>query len=259
MYSLLSHRGTLFELVANTFRELNVSPAIAELGVHSGINAESLIKIFEPSSVTLVDSWSSSEMLTTYSPFEELPDWIIPLAGENSPLAKYFNGPIDQQATFDRLYLSTIERMRPYGNVSVLRQDTHSAFKKMQETRSKLDYVYVDANHQYEYVLRDLLEWSSLLSRNGCMQLNDCVHSDMGVRQNLGVLGALNEFTLRNQAFVPLMQTRGPYADVLICHKDSLFLKPFRGLVDSSSLPIVEVSDESLFRSRFANGRMCYV
>ena len=53
---------------------------------------------------------------------------------------------------------------------------------------SHFDVMYVDANHQYEYVLRDMMEARKKLKPGGIMQMNDFYEGPGGVEQNLGVV-----------------------------------------------------------------------
>lgn len=119
--------------------------------------------------------------------------------------------------------------------------------------------IYIDANHQYEYVLRELLEWSSLVSDEGFIQLNDCVYSDKGSLQNLGVLSALREFLMRNDEWRPLAQSTGDFADVVLCRKGTGAEKKFADVIENSKAIYIDIPDNLLFSSKCKKNRMIYV
>ena len=103
-----------------------------------------------------------------------------------------------------------------------------------------------------------MIEYSELLSDHGFIQLNDCILSDNGVLQNLGVLRALQEFIGRKKDFRIVAQTSGDFADVLIAKKGSLAYDHFLEVSSRSNLVYTELPDNLVFNSSFVNGRMSY-
>ena len=81
------------------------------------------------------------------------------------------------------------------------------------------DYIYLGANHQTEYVPRELIEWSQLSSSNTLMHLNDCIYPEKRSWQNLGVLSALRKFLMRSDECRPKIHSTGNLADILLCKK----------------------------------------
>ena len=57
--------------------------------------------------------------------------------------------------------------------------------------------MYIDANHQYEYVLRDMMEARKKLRPGAILLMNDFYEGPGGAEQNLGVMGAVNTFVKR--------------------------------------------------------------
>ena len=93
-----------------------------------------------------------------------------------------------------------------------------------------------------------MIEYSELLSDQGFIQLNDCILSDNGVLQNLGVLRALQEFIGRKKDFRIVAQTSGDFADVLIAKKDSL-ATIISEVSSRSNLVYTELPDNLVFNS----------
>ena len=234
---------------------MSVRPKIVELGVLDGVNARQLVKTLQPQYSLFVDSWSSRELLDNYSVFDPLPSWTKPA----NFYEKYFKGPLDKQSTFDSLHQSAIENLNGIDNCQIKKANTFDEFKIQSKIGSVFDYIYLDANHQYEYVLRELLEWSQLSNSNTLIQLNDCVYSEKGSWQNLGVLSALREFLMRSIEWRVISQTTGNFADVLLCKKNSAIEKNIYSIMFKSNINFVELPDHLVFTSKCNMGRMCYV
>lgn len=107
------------------------------------------------------------------------------------------------------------------------------------------DFIYVDANHQYEYVLRDLLYYQHLLSADGVMMLNDCCHSQKGMNQNLGVLEAVGNF-MKRADFTPIALTSTDMSDLIIAREGSAVAKALDAAIDASDIGFVEVMPQML-------------
>ncbi|SON56005.1 hypothetical protein HDIA_2464 [Hartmannibacter diazotrophicus] len=175
-----------------------------------GENAQFLYETLRPSSMTLVDSWSAEEIMSGYSPFDSLPSYIDDLSATES----YFGGPLDDQATFDRLLAEAKARFTGRDNVKFVVADSFKGLDQVAD--SSLDLVYLDANHQYEFIYRDLMYWKEKVNDNGLIVLNDCIVSQLGARQNLGVHQAVSAFLKINVDYLPLVLTLGNFPDLVI-------------------------------------------
>lgn len=247
-------RQGLYDIVSAAFQALAIQPAIIELGVHRGENAERLIGSLKPRHTILVDAWSAVT-LKTYSHFEELPPWILPLTA----FERYFGGSLSDQATFDRAHSATLDRFAGAKDLEVIRSDTIPAFEQIRGKigKNSIDFIYIDANHQYDYVLRDLLYYKDLLTEEGVIMLNDCCHSQKGMNQNLGVLEAVGNFIKRTD-FVPLALSSTDMSDLVLARSGSRIAKAVGDAFDRSDLFFVEVLPQLLPLARIhvsAEGR----
>lgn len=235
-------RNRLYAIVAEAFDALGCQPAMIELGVHRGDNAASLIEALKPRRCLLVDAWSASA-LQAYSPFDSLPPWVLPLTA----FERYFGGSLTEQATYDRTYEVARQRFAGDDRVEIVRDDTVSAFTRIRDRfgAGSFDFIYVDANHQYEYVLRDLLYYQDLLAADGVMMLNDCCHSQKGMNQNLGVLEAVANFTKRAE-FTPVALTSTDMGDLVIVRQGSAMIVALDAALEASDLSFVEVMPQML-------------
>lgn len=123
--------GTLPKL----FRQLGFKTG-AEIGVHRGKFSEALIRNNPALKLFCVDAWETF--------------------GEQRI--------IEPQDLLDKYLLETKDRLAPY-DCQIIRDWSMNAVKKFAD--ASLDFVYIDANHDYEYVKEDIREWSKKVRKEG--------------------------------------------------------------------------------------------
>lgn len=245
-----TYRENMYHLLGAVFNALEKKPIVAELGVLRGENALKLHAALQPERLVLVDSWSKAAN-DAYSPFDQLPPWVEPV----DTYDYYYGGSMFDDATWDRLYQECADRFVDKPEVTLIRSDTISGIDRIrQETGiEKFDLVYVDANHQYEYILRDLMYYQDLVGDDGIMMLNDCCHSVNGTRQNLGVLEALGSFIKRSD-FIPVAMTNTDWSDVILVRRNSVMVKVLDMALTNSDVPYVEVPHQLVTAARVVYG-----
>lgn len=243
-------RNIFYKVLAAAFSGMKVAPDIAELGVLRGDNAMEMYKKISPRHMFLIDGWSKS-INETYSPFEQLPKWVSPIES----FGPYFGGPMDQQLTFDALHKQCVDKFAKFPNVTIIRADTLDAIPEISKHSEfeMLDLVYVDANHQYEYVLRDLMYYEELVKQEGVLMLNDCCHSESGMRQNLGVLEAVTHFIKRTD-FIPVAMTHTDWSDVILVRNNSRIKGVIHELILNSNISYVEVPYQMISAAKVVAG-----
>jgi hypothetical protein len=88
------------------------------------------------------------------------------------PQINYFDSANVDQKRQDSLYKTTIKRVSPYGSkVQILRMTTTEAAKLIPNL--SLDFVYVDARHDYCGVMEDLVNYYPKLRSGGIMSGHD--------------------------------------------------------------------------------------
>ena len=246
----MTHRETFYHLLSAVFNAYNKQPVIAELGVLRGENALRLYNALNPEKMVLIDSWSPAAN-DAYSPFDQLPPWVEAI----DTYAYYYGGPMYDMATWDNLYQECLSKFADKENVTVIRAETIDAIPDIQPRTGieKLDLVYIDANHQYEYILRDLMYYQDLVAEDGFMLLNDCCHSPNGTKQNLGVLEALSSF-LKRSDFVPVAVTNTDWSDVILVRKNSVMLQLVDIAITNSDIPFVEIPHQLMSAARVVYG-----
>jgi|TARA_B110000116_G_scaffold271200_1_gene291286 hypothetical protein len=127
---------------------------ILEVGVHKGDFSKKLIKNFSPKKLILVDPWVAFE------------DNIYKdsLYGKSEK-----NGQQIQDQYFNDL-TEYFQQDISYNKVEIVRNTSDKFFLT---NNSKFDLIYIDGNHLYDFVKKDLLNSLNCLNQNGIIILDD--------------------------------------------------------------------------------------
>ena len=239
-----------YQVLNAAFQARQVHPRVIELGVLRGDNALKLKAILAPSHLVLVDSWSAT-LCETYSAFDTLPAWVKPLES----FADYFGGPLHDQRTFDQLHQACVAKFQGMPDVTILRSGTSEALMEIRRLSGPepFDLIYVDANHQYEFVLRDLMLYQELAGPESVLMLNDCCFSPAGTQQNLGVLEAVGSFIKRTD-FTPVALTNNDWSDAILVRKGSHMERLIDRLLVDSNVAFVDIPPQLLAAARVLQG-----
>ena len=131
------NRGNL----ADCFNELGYKQGV-EIGTQYGKYAEILCKQIPGGHLTCIDPWFA------YS-------WI------------------DQQKQDER-YAHAVERLTPYINadqLTIIRKTSMDAVHDFED--GSIDYVFIDGNHRFDYVMLDIIFWAQKVRRGGIVACHD--------------------------------------------------------------------------------------
>lgn len=251
MKVLIGTRELIYRVMGASFTSIGVRPRVAEVGVLKGGNAQVMEELLSPSTLHLIDSWSK-DPIQEYVNNNSHRAWT-----ENiSAFANYYGGPLDEQSTFDNLYQEVTRKFSDKPHVTIIRASSLEAVKilKKYPTPPLFDLLYLDASHQYETVLDDLLLYQEFVPPDGVIQMNDCCHSKDGLKQNLGVLEATVKF-LKMSDFVAVLTTNTDYTDVLLARRDSKLVGVIDAVVNSNDITYVEVPPQLLGALTIRSGR----
>jgi len=131
--------------LAALFGELKFTTG-AEVGVFKGEYSEVLCKANPKLHLSAIDPWSPA----AYEP--GIPD--------GSPNQAYFNN----------LYKEAKNRLYPY-NCTIVRKDSMTALKNFKD--NSLDFVYIDANHDFVNFSSDLHFWTKKVKPGGIVSGHD--------------------------------------------------------------------------------------
>ena len=133
----------------NLFNELGFKIG-AEIGVARGTWAKQILKRMPQLKLYLVDLWE--------------------------PYAEYLDFPDEKVLSF---YPDVKENVKGY-NVEFIKEWSHIAAEQFED--ESLDFVYIDANHIYEYVVQDLACWSKKVRKGGIVCGHD--YNDFSKHKN---------------------------------------------------------------------------
>ncbi len=120
----------------------------AEIGVRQGINAESILKELNIKKLYLIDGWSN------------------------------YKGIDGIWGNLDKAYELVLDKFKKDKRVQIIREFSANAIDKIEDC--SLDFVYIDANHLYEYVYQDICLWSEKVKKGGVVAGHD-IYSHIGV------------------------------------------------------------------------------
>lgn len=83
-----------------------------------------------------------------------------------------------------------LEKHSVRDRMTIVTEDSHTAMTRMIQSGLKFDYIYVDGDHIYDGVKKDLYDAAELLTPHGVILVDDCVPN----HGHFGVFQAVTEF-----------------------------------------------------------------
>jgi len=133
------------------------------------------------------------------------------LAQDQDSYVDISNQPQDIQ---DRFYAETVDLLSIYGSRSeIWRMFSTDAAALI--TEGVLDFVYLDAKHDYESVLEDLESWYPKVRLGGIIAGHDCINGEVP-EGRFGVRKAVDEFFARQGLTVHMTTSDPPWFSWLV-------------------------------------------
>ena len=152
----------------------------AEIGVFKGETTAYLSGCKHIKMLYAIDSWKEDDL------YKDSNDMIIELKRDSS-----LGSSIDADS-WDGLYEYVEDRFKDKKNVYVIRKKSKDAVSDVDKLSNffgnLLDFVFIDSNHDQEYVLEDLSLWEPLVRSGGLLIGHDFS------RRHKGVIRALIEY-----------------------------------------------------------------
>ena len=150
----------------------------AEIGVFRGEYSLTLLSTWQGKTLHLVDPWCYLE--------------------------GYHDGCLASDAENEIRMSETQERLKYYiGRYQIHRRTSVDAAQEFEN--GSLDFVYVDANHEYEHIVQDLKTWLPKIRQGGILSGHD-FFDGTNVNGIYGVKSAVEEFAQRHQLSFSLTQ-----------------------------------------------------
>jgi SAM-dependent methyltransferase len=207
----------------------------AEIGVAEGAFSAAILEAAEPRELHLIDPWSHLESgsgllqaSTMLADVEEALERGVELDGP----------PLNPWG--DDKYVRVAARFEGDPRVRLHRQYSYKAAATFEE--GSFDFVYIDGNHHYEFVLRDLQDFASRLKPGGLLFGHDFFENEFARKENYGVVEAVLAF-LKRSNFRFLMLTSEHFSTFCLARRLDGFAGEFLGNVLDSKLEIIEIPD----------------
>ena len=169
---------TLLRTIINTktrhvlLRKMPKNSVCAEIGVYKGDFSKKILSIVNPKKLHLIDPWQyeSEEVYKT----------------------AWYGGGAGSQRNMDDVYQEVVDRFKvdiESGKIVMQRKSSESAIKDIPD--NYFDWIYIDANHQYEFAKKDLELYYNKVKKQGFITGDD--YTEGGWWQG-GVKKAVDEF-----------------------------------------------------------------
>lgn len=157
-----SHSAFLLRLLSKEDHEIG-----AEIGVFEGDN-----------SLALLDGLPGLKVLLCVDSWKHYPDFAASTPNKKGKVA---NANFEE---VEKVFLSQMEKHK--GRFTLIKDDSNDA--TMFITNGCLDFVFIDGNHAYAYVKKDIEAWSPKVKSGGLIIGHDYVN-----KPGYGVIEAVNE------------------------------------------------------------------
>lgn len=161
-----------------------------EIGILAGDYSDIVIKNLLPKEITLVDRFNETDWNQIDNPR------FIPSTHYDFIVNKYHNNK----------------------NIEIIKESFDPLNSTLSNSTKQYDYIYLDANHSYNFMADAIKFAVSHLSNNGIIGINDYLIFDPFTDQYYGVVQAVNEFLFQNNKWHVHAYVIGPslHSDIYI-------------------------------------------
>lgn len=207
----------------------------AEIGVAEGNFSAAILETVEPRELHLIDPWSHLErggdLLEGQNVLSDADEAGAGGAGPDAP-------PRNLQG--DDLYANVAARFEGDARVRLHRQYSYKAAAGFED--GMFDFVYLDGNHNYEFVLRDLEDFGAKLKPGGLLFGHDFFENAFAREEHYGVVEAVGTF-LKRSDFRFLMLTWEPFSTFCLARRLDGYAGEFLRNVFEGEAQMIEVPD----------------
>jgi hypothetical protein len=207
----------------------------AEIGVADGEHSAAILEAAQPEELHLIDPWSHLEAGSGLLGGAEL----LAEIGEARARGDAFDAPPPNQ-NGEEQYARVAARFEGDPRVRLHRQYSYKAAASFEA--DKFDFVYLDGNHHYEFVLKDLQDFAARLQPGGLLFGHDFFENDFARQENYGVVDAVGAFVKRSD-FRFLMLSWEPFSTFFLARNLNGFAGEFLRNVFESDVQMIEIPD----------------
>lgn len=131
------------------------------------------------------------------------------------PWLAYTEGDeVKSQEEVDKIFEYARQTLEPYDNCLVIRKTSMDAVQDFK--LGSIDFVFIDGNHEYEYVKEDIEEWSKIVKPGGIICGHDYKKDD---GRKYGVIEAVNEYVEKNNIETLYILEKGSFVPCWMFYK----------------------------------------
>jgi hypothetical protein len=228
------------------FQPLAKDARDVEVGVYKGAYSEEIIR-YKPTSMHLIDTYQAPSLDDLLpSDYEaENPEKVLKKAFEN-----YYPGGIEK--AIPEAFAQARSSLGNCPIVKFIKKTSAQAVNDFGE--GDIDYLHLDANNRYDFVLANLRRWQSKLFSNGLIVVNNCYVSPIGEQQFVSALEAVSRF-IKSSDWCPLAISNRWFSNVILCRKDSLEDNKLKilNLLILNNISFCELPDELIHTAHHKN------
>jgi len=148
---------------------------VAEIGTYKGEMSRAILDICDPKKLFLIDCWEMSVNLQDELAFHNHDEGEVIYQG----VLNYFSNEIKSK------------------QIEIVREYSTKCFNRF--PNNFFDWIFIDADHTYNGVMNDLVNFSSKVKDGGFILGHDYTNHEDAKKQNFGVVEAVNDFVIRNK------------------------------------------------------------
>ena len=206
----------------------------AEIGVAQGDFSQAILDAAAPSALHLIDPWSHLEIGSDLLGSADL------LANQRATGAGESPAAVPENSEGFDTYSKVVERFATEPRVHIHRQYSYKIVSQFPDAH--FDFVYLDGNHTYEFVLRDLQDFAAKLKPGGLLFGHDYFEDAFARRENYGVIDAVSAF-LKRSDFRFLMLSWEPFSTFCLTDRLNGYAGAFLQNALNSDVPMLELPD----------------
>jgi len=127
-----------------------------EIGVMGGKNAEDILTHLDIKTLYLIDPWCNYDLMKGH-------------------------GMLNDNTIGEECYQATVKRMKPFMDRVVIIRETSIDSKDL--VPNCLDFVYIDGNHRYPFVLGDIQNYTPKIIEGGQIAGHDFKYAEPGIER----------------------------------------------------------------------------
>ncbi len=165
--------------------------------VLKGVNRQELYKLFASLGYTIGCEVGVEKGKNAQDMFEYIPNLKLYAVDPYKQHTRCSNGATGYLRHWDNRYLRAVKRQaqkRLQGkNAVIIEKFSEDGVKDILD--SSLDFVYIDGDHSYDFVMQDIIIWGRKVRKGGIVSGHDYFYDNNKVGRKAKVTQAVNDYT----------------------------------------------------------------